>query len=84
MIEKGVTGKPQLKEQCLQILLDVFEKTMSFDRTSFIEPLQKGMANKNVKIQTASIQVLIELIDNFGIQHLNNLKDFFPIINGLS
>ena len=50
IVEKGVSGKPSLKKQSLETIVNIFEKIVNINKGTFIESLLKCMSNKNVKV----------------------------------
>lgn len=82
IIEKALSGKPALKKHASECLINMFDKIDS--KVSVLENIQKLLQHKTVKIHQGALTALLELLENFGVEPFDKLKEFFPLVEKLS
>ncbi|CAK55846.1 unnamed protein product (macronuclear) [Paramecium tetraurelia] len=79
LIEK-VLIQQKLKQNGCQLAIILFP----FCKQAIFEIIIGELSHKNPKIVQASISLLLELLQQYGVRKLDNLKPFFPILSKLT
>ncbi|CAK71124.1 unnamed protein product (macronuclear) [Paramecium tetraurelia] len=79
LLEKVLT-QPKLKQLGLQVSTQLYPNCKS----AFSEIIIQYLIHKNPKVVQATIALLIELLQQFGLKKLDNLKPFFPVMSKLT